>query len=408
MSPGEAERLRRLPHLAVALYAIALRPRAGVDGWVRGVTWRELCAELTVPPHGRDPGVAPYRQQLQRALAHLVSAGLVDGAGEGFEFAARCILACNVRDNVREKPHSSAGFQDCNVRDNVRAATSSRGRNVRDTKTEKPSRDRDMGSASTGGNVRADGAVDLIHGSPLPPSPFSPLINPPISPPNLPPSTSIAHDDPTRAEFDRITAEAIRTGRLDRDPGDPAPVASERCAKCRGTGRGWSQGIPGTVPIDCPACKGRGHVDTYAAEPAFALTMQPGEDPPPEPAAPAPQRGRIQDTWVPTSATLKALEQKGVPPRVALAEVGHFVLWWQNATQREGSKRASGWQLAFLNWCKKLSPTKNAPVTGREGTTGGRNYADRSTQQQPRRSASERNRDATRQHFQGRTDFPDD
>lgn len=368
MTPGEAERLRRLPHLAVALYAIALRPRAAADGWVRGVTWRELCAELAVPAYGRDAAFAPYRQQLQRALAHLVDAGLVEAAGQGFEFAARCILVCNVQDNVRTKPRSSAAIEERNVRDNVRKSTQREDANVR----EKTSNTGDLGE----GSVRDGAGVDSMHGSPLPPSPFSPLINPPISPSTLPPSASPA-----------------------------------QCAKCRGTGRGWSQGIPGTVPTYCQACNGTGYAvadRVEKPEPAFTLTMQPGEDPPVQPQMPMPDRHRIATTWVPTQATLKALEQKGVPPAVALAEVGHFVLWWQDATQREGSKRASGWQLAFLKWCTKLAPTKNAPVTGREGTTGGREYADRATQQQPRRSASERNRDATRQHFAGRTDFPDD
>lgn len=339
MTPGEAERLRRLPHLSVALYAIALRPRADADGWVRGVTWRELCAELAVPSFGRDAAVTPYRQQLQRAMAHLVGAGLVEAPGEGFEFAARCILACNVQHNVRAKARRGAAIEECNVRDNVQQSTDDGVNNVRD----KPS----SGAGSEEGSVRDGAGVDSMHGSPLPPSPFSPLINPPISPSTLPPSTPSAR-------------AAIAADHVEKNPE------------------------------------------------AFTLTMPPSADPPAQPQLPMPERHRIPDTWVPTQATLKALEQKGVAPAVALAEVGHFVLWWQNATQREGAKRASGWQLAFLNWCAKLAPRKKPQGTGAEGTTGGREYAARSNQQQPRRSASERNRDATRQHFASRQDFPDD
>lgn len=303
MEQDEIQRLRGLPHVAIAAYVCGVLPAVRADG-LAPVSAPQIAAAVAIAAVPGRAAESVSRWTAQRALQELVRAGLVSLEEAGIRPLFRG------PHQVRTKPEpATSGNERENMqnRDEVRTRSAPPESGLDEVRTEvrtdlaPASADATTEKAAELEEVRTEVRTDLnspekSYGSPLSSPPILPLINPLFTSPPIPTPRGYAH-------------------------------ASE------------------------------------STDGAFSLTPPPSKDPEPVPPPPLDDRGRIPAEWVPTPATMKALAQKGMAPDRALQEVGVFVVYWSNATGNDARKRATGWQLAFVNWCRKLLPRdqKNGP-----------------------------------------------
>jgi hypothetical protein len=307
MRRGENDRLRGLSHLAIALYAIALRPRS-VDGFVRGTTWATLGRDVSVAPLPGASGDSVDTSRVRRACGALVRAGLLialPGSGPDFELPH----ARPTGEKLQADRLNTSNGAACSMEADRVKQDRPTGLEVENMQADRPKASNGAGSRGEADRSAARSFSD--DGAPSPSSPRSPPITP-----SLPPSNH-------------------------------SPTLAARARE-----------------IEQP----------------FVLTAPPAHDQP-QLLEPTEGKTRVPQPFMPTLATIKALQQKGVEQTLALGEVGHFATWWADQAGNGGYKRASGWQLAFINWCLKLAP--------KNGTAKELNHG-------RRLSASERNAEAIR------------
>lgn len=107
ISDAEREAMAGLPHAAVVLYVLGIRPymdyATGIVGRARRVSWQSLSEALYVDPHqGLADSGATGREQVRRLAQWLVKAGLVESASEGKCLIFKCLLA-STDESVQKK-----------------------------------------------------------------------------------------------------------------------------------------------------------------------------------------------------------------------------------------------------------------------------------------------------------------
>lgn len=110
MLPAETDALAGLPHLAVAVYALALRPRKRPCGRVDTLTHADVAAAVAIRPRRGAAGVLPTVAAVRHALSVLVGAGLVEMASRGRQLVVRLPLVPTVSEVQQLKTAQPCGF----------------------------------------------------------------------------------------------------------------------------------------------------------------------------------------------------------------------------------------------------------------------------------------------------------
>lgn len=109
LNQDELEALAGLPHLALRIYILGIRPymdyTSGLAGVSRRISWQGLREAGYVEPHqGLQDSGTPSRMQARRAVEWLIRSGLLMDRSEGRRLVFYCTLA-HTDSSAREKPN---------------------------------------------------------------------------------------------------------------------------------------------------------------------------------------------------------------------------------------------------------------------------------------------------------------